>query len=178
MRFETANKTNGFLGRRVLLLNQSYEPLAICTVKKAIILLFLDKAHIVAKRDDEFLHSAKTAFPFPTVIRLNNYVNVPFRHAILTRKNIIKRDGHKCAYCGRNDIPLTVDHIIPKARGGKDNWENLVCACFRCNNKKGNKTPEEAGMTLKVKPYVPNRILFIKHASKTIDDTWRPYLFE
>lgn len=178
MRFETAIKTNGTLGRRVLLLNQSYEPLAICSVKKAIILLFLSKAHIVAQRNDKFIRSIKTAFPLPTVIRLNTYVRVPFRHAILSRKNIIKRDGHKCAYCGRSDIPLTIDHIIPKAKGGEDKWENLVCACFKCNNKKGDRTPEEAGMSLNVKPYVPNRILFIKNASRKIDESWKPYLFE
>ncbi len=178
MRFETAIKTNGSLGRRVLLLNQSYEPLAICTVKKAIILLFLKKAHVIAQRQDKFIHSARHAFPLPSVIRLNSYVRVPYRHAILSRKNIIKRDGHKCAYCGRNDLPLTVDHILPKARGGEDRWENLVCACLKCNNKKGDRTPEEAGMKLLVKPYVPNRILFIKNATSTIDDSWRPFLFE
>ncbi len=178
MRFEAAVKTNGSLGRRVLLLNQSYEPLAICSVKKAIILLFLSKAHIVAQRNDKFIHSVNNVYPLPTVIRLNNYVRVPYMQAILSRKNIIRRDGHKCAYCGRSDIPLTVDHIIPRAKGGEDVWDNLVCACFRCNNKKGDRTPEDAGLSLQIKPYIPNRILFIKNATKTIDDSWRPYLFE
>lgn len=178
MRFEPAVKTNGKLETRVLLLNQSYEPLAICTVKKAFILLFLRKAHVVAQKQDKFIHSVNHAFPLPSVIRLNNYVRVPFRRAILSRKNIIQRDGRRCAYCGRNDIPLTVDHIIPKAKGGTDSWDNLVCACFVCNNKKGDRTPEEAGFQLRTKPYTPNRILFLKNAVNRVDESWRPYLFE
>lgn len=178
MRFEPAIQTNGTLGKRVLLLNQSYEPLAICTVKKAIVLLILKKAHVVAEKPNKFIHSVRHSFPIPTVVRLNTYVRVPYKRAILSRKNIILRDDKKCAYCGRSDVPLTVDHIIPKARGGEDTWENLVCACFICNNKKGNRTPEEAGFKLLVKPYVPNRILFIKNSTAKIDESWRPYLFE
>lgn len=84
---------------------------------------------------------------------------------------------HKCTYCGRGDLPLTIDHIIPKSKGGDDSWENLCAACLPCNNKKGDRTPEEANMKLRYKPYTPNHIMFIKTSAGRFDDTWKPYLF-
>lgn len=95
----------------------------------------------------------------------------------MTRKNILRRDGFKCAYCGRSDIPLTIDHIIPKAHGGDDTWENLVAACTICNNKKGDRTPEEAKMRLLFQPFKPSHIVFIKNVVGRLDERWKPYLY-
>jgi 5-methylcytosine-specific restriction endonuclease McrA len=158
-------------------LNQSYEPLTICTVKKAIILIILKKAEVIANNNGKKIRSVKDAFAWPSVIRITRYVNVTFKKVILTRKNIFRRDSYKCAYCGRSDLPLTVDHIIPRARGGEDSWENLVTACVHCNNKKGDKTPAEANLKMLVRPYKPNHIMFIKNTVGKIDDNWKPYLF-
>lgn len=168
---------NGKLNAKVLLLNQSYEPLTICTVKKALILLFLEKAELVSQRQDVFINSVNHKFPWPSVIRLSNFIRVPYKKIILTRKNILKRDNHKCSYCGRGDLPLTVDHVIPRARGGEDTWENLVAACLPCNNKKGNRTPEEANMKMKLHPFKPDHISYIKSSAGRLDKEWKPFLF-
>ncbi|MGQ7719312.1 HNH endonuclease [Melioribacter sp. OK-1-Me] len=159
-------------------MNQSYEPLTICNVKKAIILLLMGKAELVAKNSARQIRTVSKSYPWPSVIKLKDYIRVPYKKIILTRKNILKRDGHRCAYCGRGDLPLTVDHVIPKSRGGTDTWENLVAACLPCNNRKGDRTPEEAGLKLRIKPYTPNHILFIKSAAGRIDNAWKPFLFD
>jgi len=108
---------------------------------------------------------------------LKNYIHVPYKKIILTRKNILKRDGHKCVYCGKGHLPLTVDHVIPKSRGGVDNWDNVVAACLPCNNKKGYRTPSEAGMKLKVIPFEPNHISFIRNCFGRLEESWEPFLF-
>jgi 5-methylcytosine-specific restriction endonuclease McrA len=102
---------------------------------------------------------------------------VPYKKVVLTRKNILRRDSYKCAYCGRSDLPLTIDHVIPKSRGGNDSWENLVCACTTCNNKKGDRTLEEANMILHSRPFKPSHIMFIKHVVGKLDENWKPYLY-
>jgi len=152
--------------------------LSVCSVKKAVILMFLGKAEVVAEKRDKHIRSVSASFPFPTVIRLNSYIRVPFLKVLLNRKNILKRDGYKCAYCGRSDLPLTIDHVIPRSKGGKDTWENLVAACYRCNNKKGNRTPAEANMPLLIKPYRPTHIMFIKNSVNRLDESWKPFLFQ
>ena len=138
----------------------------------------LGKAELVAKNKKKSLHTVSKLFPWPSVIRLNSYIKVPYKKIILTRRNILKRDGHKCAYCGRADLTLTVDHIKPRSRGGDDSWENLVAACLPCNNRKGDRTPDEANMKLMVRPYAPNHIMFIKTTAGRCDDSWKPYLFQ
>ncbi|MGQ9798125.1 MAG: HNH endonuclease [Ignavibacterium sp.] len=140
-------------------------------------LIYLGKAEAVIVDDKKALHSVSKTYPWPSVIRINKFVKVPYKKVILTRKNILRRDGYKCAYCGRSDIPLTVDHIIPKARGGDDSWENLICACTRCNNVKGDRTPEEANMKLLFKPFKPSHIMFIKNVVGRLDERWKPYLY-
>ncbi|MCX6150225.1 MAG: HNH endonuclease [Ignavibacteriales bacterium] len=161
-----------------MILNRSYEPLTVCNVKKAIVLTLLEKAEIVASNNGKIIHSAFNQFPWPSVIRLNRYILVPHKKVMMTRKNILKRDMYKCAYCGRSDLPLTVDHIIPKARGGEETWENLVTACVACNNKKGDRTLEEAELKLRFRPYKPHYILFISNSVSKIDENWKPYLFQ
>lgn len=164
------------LNRGVLLLNQNYEPMSVTSARKAIILIYLGKAEII-ERHDFFIRSVSLAMPMPSIVRLIRFINVPRKRIVLTRRNIIKRDGHRCQYCNSSRLPVTVDHIIPKVRGGQDSWENLVCACLRCNTKKGNRTPEEAGMRLLRHPRKPNNLFFIQHFIGISDDRWKPYLF-
>ena len=139
--------------------------------------MLLGKAELIADNQKKKIHSTNTSLAWPSVIRLNNFIRLPYKKIILTRRNILKRDGHKCAYCGRADLPLTIDHIVPKSKGGDESWENLVAACLPCNNKKGDRTLEEARMNLKVKPYTPNHIMFIKSTVGRMEDTWKPFLF-
>jgi 5-methylcytosine-specific restriction endonuclease McrA len=165
------------LGRKVLVLNHDYEPLSICNVRKAILLLYLGKAELIAATEGKYLHSVYKTIPYPSIVRLSMYIRVPYKKIVLSRKNILRRDGNRCQYCGRTDAMLTVDHVLPKARGGKDTWENLVAACVHCNNHKGNKTPAEAQMILKRKPIRPNHVMFIRHFVSVVDEHWKPFLF-
>jgi 5-methylcytosine-specific restriction endonuclease McrA len=103
-------------------------------------------------------------------------VSVPYKRIMLSRKNVLRRDRMRCQYCNGRDR-LTIDHVMPKSRGGKDTWENLVAACTRCNNRKGNRTPEEANMRLLRKPFRPSHVMFIRDYMGTLDETWKPYLF-
>lgn len=151
--------------------------MSVCNVKKAIILLYLGKAEIVEASDGKVIRSVSMSMPQPSIVRLGVYIQVPYKKIILSRKNILRRDGHKCMYCGRSDVPLTVDHVIPKARKGEDIWENLVTACVYCNNKKGDRIPEEAHMKLLRKPMRPNHLTFIRHFVGHIDERWKPYLY-
>ena len=168
--------SNGKMNTQVLLLNQSYEPLQICNMRRAIILIFRGKAHSVEQFDDE-IRSVSYSIKMPAVIRIYSYINLPRNSIVLTRKNILKRDSLSCQYCGTKSSPLTVDHIIPKVKGGKDSWENLTTACVSCNNKKGNRTLREANLKLLSKPRVPSRITFIQRFVRTPIKEWRPYLF-
>ncbi len=140
-------------------------------------MIYLGKAEIVIDDNRKKLRAISQSFPWPSIIRLSKFVQVPYKKVILTRKNILRRDQYKCGYCGRGDLPLTVDHIIPKAKGGIDAWENLVCACTFCNNKKGDHTPVEANMTLHHKPFKPSHIMFIKNVVGRLDESWKPYLY-
>ncbi len=165
------------LGGKVLILNGNYEPLAITSAEKAIILLYLSKAELVSSMTGRAVHSTSMSMPFPSIVRLSNYVRVPFKKVILSRKNILRRDGHRCQYCGASSVTLTVDHIIPKSRGGEDSWENLVSACLRCNNVKGSQTPDEAQMALMRRPIRPNHVTFLRQFAGHASKDWEPYLF-
>ncbi|HJY63569.1 MAG TPA: HNH endonuclease [Ignavibacteria bacterium] len=151
--------------------------MSICNVQRAIILLFLGKAELIAAKDSKLVKSVSRAMPFPTIVRLRIYIRVPYKKIVLSRKNILRRDHHKCQYCNKSDLPLTIDHIVPKSKGGDDSWENLVAACVRCNNKKGDRSPEEALMPLIRRPNKPSHITFMKHFVGKIDDQWKPYLY-
>lgn len=161
----------------MLILNQNYEPLSVCNVKKAIILLYLGKAELIAAHDHRQLRSVTMSMAFPSIVRLSVYIHIPYKKIILSRKNILRRDSHRCQYCGRTDSTLTVDHILPKCRAGEDTWENLVTACVECNNKKGDRLPEEASMKLLRRPMRPNHVTFIRHFVGHLDERWKPYLF-
>ena len=151
--------------------------MSICNVQRAVILLFLGKAELIAAKDTRKILSSKLTMPFPTIVRLRVYIRVPYKKIVLSRKNIMRRDNHRCQYCKRTDLALTIDHIIPKSKGGDDSWENLIAACVKCNNKKGDRTPDEANMPLLKKPSKPSHITFMKHFIGRIDDEWKPYLY-
>jgi len=140
-------------------------------------MLLLSKAELVAKQNGKVIRSPSISLPHPSVIRLLRYYRVPYRVIELSRKNILRRDKYQCQYCGKKTHALTIDHVIPKSRGGMDSWDNLVAACVKCNNKKGNRTPEEAHMPLIKKPRKPNHILFLKQYLGNVEDNWRPFLF-
>lgn len=160
----------------VLVLNQDYSALTVCSVQRAIILIHMQKVHLVEAIPGEFVRSPSTHMPWPSIVRLKAYVRVPYKRVMLSRKNILKRDHNTCQYCGiRAD--LTVDHVLPKSRGGRDTWENLVAACVSCNNRKGDRTPEEASMQLAREPFRPSYVMFIRDFVGRVDDTWKPYLF-
>src|SRR5258707_12171533 len=151
---------------RVLLLNgSSWEPLAIISVPRAINLVLAEKA-VVIEQTGKFLRTVADNFPIPSVIALRTFINVPRRKAHWSRKGVLVRDNYTCIYCGirpgdvlRNKVltksDFTVDHILPRSRGGKDNWTNTACACYGCNHRKGNKMPSEMGMRLAWGPKTP-----------------------
>ncbi len=164
------------MGSPVLVLNQDYSALTVCTAQRAIVLVHLRKADIVSAIRGRYVRSPNLSFPLPSIVRLRLYVRVPYRGIMLSRKNILHRDGHRCQYCGTHE-QLTVDHVLPKSRGGAHTWQNMVAACIRCNNKKGNKRPEEAGMCLRRSPFRPSRVTFIRDYVGVPDEAWKPYLF-
>lgn len=160
----------------VLVLNQNYEAISICTVRRAFLLIFLKKAELIDTLEGEYIRSSLNLFEVPSIIRLKHYVKVPHRKVALSRANIFRRDGESCVYCGTHK-DLTIDHVIPRSKGGIDSWENLVTACHSCNSKKGNRTPEEAGMAMLQKPFKPSYIFFMREFNGKIRETWKPYLF-
>jgi len=164
------------LNGNVLILNQDYQPLSVVNVKKSLLLLFLNKAEMLHDNPRLRIKTVNSEYQYPLVIRLRYYARIPFKNIVLSRKNIIKRDGNSCQYCN-STVDLTIDHIIPRSRGGKDTWENLVTACNSCNHRKGNRTPKEANMKLRRKPYKPNHIIFLREYVESVDDSWKPYLY-
>ncbi|MDX1978421.1 MAG: HNH endonuclease [Pseudanabaenaceae cyanobacterium bins.68] len=165
---------------KVLVLNASYEPLNITNWQRAVVLLLKGKAERLDhySEPDQPGKLVRTGFRLPSVIRLTHYVSLPYKEVAMTRKNVLHRDGHCCQYCGHVGDNLTIDHVLPRSRGGADTWENMVAACMRCNVKKGNRTPKEAHMPLKRSPRQPNSGLQFE-VSKHIraNQEWQKYLF-
>lgn len=161
--------------RRVLVLNQDFSPLSVCSAERAFLLLYLQKAELVHDDPENKMRSIDSDYPMPSVIRLQKYIFIPFKSVILTRQNIFKRDRQKCQYCGKTK-ELTIDHVLPKSRGGKSTWTNLVAACKKCNSLKGDKTPEEAEMPLAAKPFKPSYIMFVRNFSGFTSEEWLKYL--
>jgi 5-methylcytosine-specific restriction endonuclease McrA len=145
---------------KVLVLNASYEPLNITSWRRAVVLLIKGKAEQVEHNG----RSVYADFPLPTVIRLRHYVRVPYKEIPLTRRNILHRDNHACQYCGYSGDSLTLDHVLPRSKGGGDTWENMVAACVQCNVKKGSRTPREANMPLRSQPRKPYSSLYFEVA--------------
>jgi 5-methylcytosine-specific restriction endonuclease McrA len=162
--------------QHVLVLNASFEPLNVCSVRRAHVLVFKGKAEVIEELDRP-LTSATDTYPWPHVIRLVAYVRVP--RAVqrkISRRALFARDGWRCVYCGSTSGRLTLDHVVPRSRGGESVWENVVTSCATCNHKKGNRLLEESGLELQTKPRPPTPVLFIKIAAPRIPETWQPYL--
>ncbi len=137
---------------QVLVLNASYEPLNITSWRRAVVMVLKGKAEGV---EHDWGRQIRADLMQPTVIRLRQFVHVPYRPLPLTRRNLFQRDGHRCQYCGCRHERLSVDHVLPRSRGGQDTWENVTTACLSCNVRKGNRTPREAGMALARSPHRP-----------------------
>ena len=150
--------------------------MTICTAKRAICLNFLNKVEVLSNYE-EVVKSPSLTVSLPSIIKIKDYVRYDYLSVDLNRKNLLERDNYTCQYCGQKKIPLTIDHIIPKASGGKDSWDNLVAACRSCNQKKGNKTPSSADMSLRKKPKPPNRLHYFQRFVKEKQNDWKPYLF-
>ncbi|KAA9345965.1 HNH endonuclease [Adhaeribacter soli] len=163
------------MDHKVLILNQDYSAISLCSVNKAFVLIYLEKAEMLEKADNGFLRSISSTFPKPSVIRLQHYVHIPYKGISLSRHNIMKRDHFQCQYCGTSKN-LTLDHLMPRSRGGKSSWTNLITACGRCNTRKGDRTPEEAGLTLKQLPKKPSLISFLRQHATSLDHSWANYL--
>jgi 5-methylcytosine-specific restriction endonuclease McrA len=168
------------LQQPVLVLNASYEPVNICGARRALVLVLKG----VASTEEEsatFVHSSRRAMRLPSVIRLLEYRRIPHQTRALSRKNILMRDRYTCQYCHRimSSSELTLDHVVPRSRAGESAWENLVACCHPCNNRKGNRTPEEAGMRLVRQPR-PFSLHTSRHLMRMLgkgDVQWRKYLF-
>ena len=161
---------------QVLVLNASYEPLNITSWRRATVLMLKGKAESL---EEDKTYNIRADFKLPTVIRLRHFIKIPYREIPLTRKNILQRDKNRCQYCGHKNTKLSIDHVLPRSRGGLDDWENVVIACLNCNIRKGNKTPEEAKMPLKKRPYKPLNNLTLEAKNKIhsgLHDEWKKYL--
>lgn len=143
-------------GSRVLLLNATFEPLAVVTAKRAVVLMLTGKAECVEVALDTAFHSESLTVPAPSVMRLSRYVRVPYRRAVpMTRAGVLRRDGRRCAYCDKRAD--TIDHVIPRSRGGTHTWDNCVAACRACNSRKADRLIEEIGWALPFVPKPPDR---------------------
>ena len=142
---------------RVLVLNATYEPINVCTLRRAAVLLLKEKAELLEQRNGDALHSEHMTLERPDVIRLVNYVRIPreAHRRKITRRAVLARDSWTCQYCGSTKSGLTVDHVIPRSRGGESIWENIVAACATCNRRKGNRLPREIHMHPKNAPKAP-----------------------
>ena len=164
------------INKKVLLLNNSYEPIQIIGGKKAIVMILLEKVDLIEKTNS-FIRSEKLKLNFPSVIKLKTYVFIKIKSIPLTRGNIISRDNNMCQYCGKKSRSMTIDHIIPKDKSGKDTWTNLVSACENCNLKKGNRLLSQTNMTLLSKPKKPSHIYHMQKLVRNDNKSWKPYLF-
>lgn len=169
---------SSFVNKTVLVLNQNYEPLNICNARRAIVLVFGGKAEIL-EAHDSLIATTHETFPYPSVIRLICMIRAPRARVKLTRREVFLRDAFTCQYCGRRTGDLTLDHVVPRSRGGPHTWENLTSACRSCNHRKGGKSVSEARMTLKRQPYEPSpgRYYAIeRRLEQTITEGWYKFL--
>lgn len=167
------------MSKSVLLLNASFEPMCTISLRRATALMLAEKVEIISAREGESVRSARQALPAPSVLRLIKYVNVPrTRKANLTRKAVLNRDGYVCAYCGEKKSlrDMTMDHIVPRSKGGLNTWKNVVACCFPCNQRKGNISLEELGWQLRFQPFKPDGTRRVAIIAGHIDPDWEQWL--
>lgn len=168
---------SGLADAGVLVLNHNFEPLNVCGVRRGIVLMLLDKAEVV-RFSETIVHSMGEEFFAPSVLRLRVMVKRPMPQLKMSRRSVLARDDYTCQYCGCKSN-LTIDHVFPRHRGGETTWENVVCSCLRCNNKKGPFTPSECGMRLPHPPRKPRYIPYIsfpRFISALRKPEWREFL--
>ncbi len=161
----------------VLVLNQNYEPLNVCNLRRAIILVYCGKAEVLVE-NHRLIRSVSFQMECPSVIRLQRLVRRPLPQVRLSRREVFRRDGYTCQYCGQHTAHPTLDHVVPRHRGGRHTWENLVTACTRCNHRKGGRPLEEAGMHLLRLPFHPQTspYYFLNRWAQCSPEEWRPFL--
>ncbi len=160
---------------RTLVLNAGYEPLAVVSFKRALVLVMNEKATVIERIDGNPVWGIRGEFDRPAVIVLTRYVRVPgARRVPVTRRGVLRRDAHRCGYCGK--WATTIDHVLPRSRGGADSWENLVACCLRCNNVKGDRTPQEMNWELRWVPQPPRGTQWTVRGTERSEPSWAPYL--
>jgi 5-methylcytosine-specific restriction endonuclease McrA len=160
---------------RTLVLNAGYEPLAVVSFRRAIVLVMNGKASVLELDTDRPVWAATGSWDRPSVIILRRYVRIPHaRHVPVSRRGVLRRDGQRCGYCGGS--AGTIDHILPRSRGGGDSWENLVACCLKCNNVKGDRTPIEMGWQLRHTPRPPHGTTWMVHGVERSEPQWADYL--
>ncbi|MQC26327.1 MAG: HNH endonuclease [Chloroflexi bacterium] len=160
----------------VLVLNANFEPMNVCTIRRAMGLIFSDKASMLVNGRGE-VHTSSTSFPAPSVIRLDRMIKRPRPQIKLNKQEVFRRDRHTCQYCGSADGELTLDHVVPRHLGGSHSWDNLVTACRTCNHKKGGRTVENAGMQPRNRPSAPSasaKYIFGRYLSN--NQGWDTYI--
>jgi len=164
---------------QVLVLNATYEPMNVVSVRRAVLLLVKQKAEIV-EAAEAYLRSEQMTVPIPLVIRLVYYVRIPHRFSLpLSRRTVLARDHYTCQYCGAQPgrANLTVDHVLPRSRGGETTWENVVAACGPCNRRKGNRTPDEANLHFQSQPSRPRYLAITLLAGASAPEVWDKYMY-
>jgi len=160
---------------RTLVLNAGYEPLAVVSFRRALVLVMNQKATVIAADADHPVFGSATRFDRPSVIVLTRYVRIPQSRLVpVSRRGVLRRDGNRCAYCSRH--ATTIDHVQPKSRGGQDSWENLVACCLACNNAKGDRTPQEMGWRLGFRPKAPHGTSWVVRGIERSQPDWDEYL--
>jgi len=160
---------------RTLVLNAGYEPLAVVSFKRALVLVLAGKATILAIDDDHPVVGQSETWDRPSVILLRRYVRIPHGRLVpVSRRGVLRRDGQRCAYCTAS--ATTIDHVIPRSRGGADSWENLVACCLRCNNVKGDRTPQEMGWALRIIPRAPHGTAWLVRGAERSQPEWEEFL--
>ena len=157
-----------------LVLNATYEPLSVVPIRRAVVLVLAERAEVLHDTG-EALHSEHLTVPVPSVVRLRTFVKVPFRRrAPLNRRGVFARDGHRCQYCGA--AAESIDHVIPRSKGGPHTWDNVVAACRPCNVRKGDRLLTATSMQLRRPPSVPRESTWLSVAVGMIPSQWEPYL--
>ena len=160
--------------RSALVLNATYEPLSVVPCRRAACLVLTDKADVI-EHDGTLLRAESITVPNPLVIRLRYVVKVPYhRRTALSRRAVFARDDHRCQYCGA--VADSIDHVMPRSRGGLHVWENVAAACRRCNLDKRDRTPDEAGMRLARPPLAPRELTWVTISVGRVPEAWKPYL--